>query len=303
MFPILQSGEHVNAEAPKLDDYFVEGSLWQLVRGANPYTFTDTYKVLRRIFGYELNYVNYGYWSDGVETDEPGRQLTYHLVNALDPKPGHRILEAGSGLGQAAIDCCEHYGLAQVVGLNMCEPQVQFANALAKHAGLADKVQHRVCDACEEVKTFEPGGFDHAFAQECIGHFPDPLAYLKGVRRVLAPGGRMAITIVTSPKPPGWGLSFVEKLFFGCVPENAEYWSDLFKEAGFGNVQSHDITDMVFVPLFQAIQSRLVEDPDSMEFRGPVGRMALRALLNQTQKGIQNQTMGYQLVVGEVMDG
>ena len=285
--------------APEFEDHFVDGSIWQLFRGANPYTFTDTYKVLRDIFGYELNYVNYGYWPDGIETEEPGRKLTFLLVDALEPKPGQRVLEAGSGLGQAAVDCCENYDLGQVFGMNMCEPQVAFANALAAHKGLQDKVSHKVCNACEEVEALPPGSFDHAFAQECIGHFPDPLAYLKGVRRLLTPGGRMAITVVTSPKPPGKGLAFAENLFFGCVPEHASYWSDLFEEAGFVNVQSHDIVHLVFSPLFKAVRTRLEQDPDSMQFQGPMGRLALKFLLNQTEQGIKNETMGYQLIVGE----
>ena len=233
------------------------------------------------------------------EVPSPALRLAPLKDTSRSPEPGQRLLEAGSGLGQAAVDCCEHYDLAHVLGMNMCEPQVRFANALAKHMGLDDRVEHKVCDACEEVNALPAGSYHHAFAQECIGHFPDPLAYLKGVHRVLAPGGRMAITVVTSPKPPGWGLAFVEKLFFGCVPEHASYWSDLFAQAGFQNVQSHDITHMVFAPLFQAVRKRLLESPEAMDFQGPIGRFALRSLLEQTEKGIQNKTMGYQLVVGE----
>ena len=289
----------MNTPAPQFEEHFVNGSVWQLFKGANPYTFTDTYKVLRNLFGYELNYVNYGYWPEGIETNEPGRKLTHLLVDKLNPKPGQRLIEAGSGLGQAAVDSCEHYDLDTVFGMNMCEPQVAFANALSASMGLQDKVIHKVCNACEEVKLFEPGSFDHAFAQECIGHFPDPLSYLKGVRRLLTPGGRMAITVVTSPKPPGRGLAFAENLFFGCVPENASYWSELFKEAGFINVESQDITDVVFTPLFKAVRKKIIENPESIQFQGPIGKLALKFLLTQSEKGIANQTMGYQIIVGE----
>jgi len=292
----------MSAPAPRIADYFVDGNVWQLFRGANPYTFIDTYEVLRRVFGYKLNYVNYGYWPEGIETDEPGRQLTFQLAEALGLQSGQRLLEAGSGLGQASVDCAEQYCLSRVLGLNMCEPQVKFANALADHKGLTGTVEHKVCDACVEVDTFEPGAFDHAFAEECISHFPDPLSFLKGVRRVLSPGGRMAITVVTSPNAPGFGLAFVEKLFFGSVPLTQDYWSDLFEQAGFQNVQSKDITHMVFSPLFEAIRNRLAKDPDSMQFQGPMGRLALNAFLNNAEKGVETNTLGYSLIVGDAGD-
>jgi cyclopropane fatty-acyl-phospholipid synthase-like methyltransferase len=289
----------VTVSTPRIEDYFVDGTVWQLFRGANAYTFIDTYKVLRRVFGYELNYVNYGYWPEGIETEEPGRRLTYLLADTLGLKEGQRLLEAGSGLGQASVDCAEQYALSRVFGMNMCEPQVKFANALVESKGLAETVQHKICDACAEVETFQPGTFDHAFAEECISHFPDPLAFLKGVRRVLSPGGRMAITVVTSPQTPGFGLRFVEKLFFGSVPFCQDYWSELFEEAGFQNVESKDITHMVFSPLFKAIRTRLEHDPDAMQFQNATGRMALNAFLNNAEKGVETNTLGYSLIVGE----
>jgi cyclopropane fatty-acyl-phospholipid synthase-like methyltransferase len=289
----------MSASAPRIEDYFVDGSVWQLFRGANPYTFKDTYEVLRRVFGYELNYVNYGYWPDGIETKEPGRRLTYHLADSLGLESGQRLLEAGSGLGQASVDCAEHYSLSRVLGMNMCEPQVGFANALAEHRGLQETVQHKVCDACVEVESIEAGSFDHALAEECISHFPDPLAFLRGVRRVLSPGGRMAITVVTSPNTPGYRLSFVEKLFFGSVPRRGDYWADLFAQAGFQNIQSNDITHMVFSPLFEAVRTRLDRDPESMQFRGPIGRMALKAFLYNAEKGVATNTLGYAHIVGD----
>ena len=80
----------MSSSSPRIADYFVDGSVWQLFRGANPYTFIDTYEVLRRVFGYELNYVNYGYWPEGIGTEEPGRRLTFQLADSLGLKEGQR---------------------------------------------------------------------------------------------------------------------------------------------------------------------------------------------------------------------
>lgn len=284
---------------PRLEDYFEQGSMWQLLWKEDPYTFVETYRLLRNVFGYDLFYVNYGYWPDGIETEEPGRRLTYMIGDALGLEAGDRVLEAGSGLGQASIDSYNHYDLDGIVGLNVCEPQVKFANALAAAHGLEDHIEHRLGDACVQVNGFEQGEFDHAFAQECIGHFPDPLHYLESVRKMLPSGGRMAITIVSAPKPPPPSLAWVQNLFFGTVPKNGEHWEDLFRRAGFKVVRSDDITDVVFAPMFRAIRHRLEVDPESLDFP-LLTRLGLLLLLNRTENGIRNRTMGYHIVVGEV---
>ena len=109
----------------------------------------------------------------------------------------------------------------------------------------------------------------------------------------------MAITIVSSPSPPSKILGYVENLFFGTVPKDGSHWEGLFRQAGFNIVESKDITDMVFEPMFAAIRDRLKNDPKSMDFPW-MTNLGLKTLLNQTEKGIQTKTMGYHFIVGEV---
>jgi cyclopropane fatty-acyl-phospholipid synthase-like methyltransferase len=288
------------SDEPRYETFFEEGSIWKLLRGEDAYTMVDTYHVLRRVFGYKRHYANYGYWKDGIDTHEPGRELALHMGRALGLKKGQRLLEAGSGLGQAAVDICEHFELAGVTGLNPCTPQVNFANALSEWSGTGERVQHRVADACAEVETFPPGHFDHAMAQECIGHFPDPMRFLRGVHTMLPSGGRFAFTLVTSPKPPSRSVAAAQKLFFGVVPESGDHWAELITKAGFNVVQKDDITDIVFTPLFKYIRRTLKDDPKALQFQGPLGRIGMRALLTRSEAGVRTGTMGYELIVGEV---
>ncbi len=285
---------------PRYADFFVKGSLWKLLRGANAYTFVETYELLRRTFGYQLHYANYGLWTDGLDTDEPGRQLSRYLGEALGLKPGDKLLEAGSGLGQCAVDLCTEYDLAAVRGLNICVEQANYANALARHHGLQDKIEHQIIDACKAVQDLEKGAYQHALAQECIGHFPDPGAYLRGLSKMLPSGGRMAFTLVTSPKPPPRSIAAVQKLVFNVVPHSGAHWEQLFKDSGFVNVRREIITDQVFVPLFGYLRRRFKEDPENLSFTGPVSRLTMRALLDRSEEGVRTGTMGYELLVGEV---
>jgi len=286
-------------DTPPFKDFFDEGSLWKLLRGENPYTFLNTYSILQQLFGYELPYANYGYWEQGLDTPEPGQKLTIHLGEALGISPGDRVLEAGSGLGQCAVDLCGHFEAEQVLGMNVCAPQVRYANALAAAAGLSDKIEHQEVDACAKVQSLEPGAFNHALAQECIGHFPDPLGFLTGVRKMLPSGGRMAFTLVTSPKPPPRPQAIAQKTFFGVVPHDGAHWAGLMEQAGFTDVRREDMTEVVFVPMFGFIRRKLREEPESFKVTGPAGRLALRAFLKVTEAGVRRGTMGYELLVGQ----
>jgi SAM-dependent methyltransferase len=289
----------IDLDGPQYADHFRVGSVWDLMRGVNAYDLAGTYELTRGVFGYGLHYVNYGRWTAGQATAEPGRELTLYLGEVLGLKDGDRLLEGGSGLGQAAADLAQHYKLARVLGMNPCAPQAGFANALAAHAGLDARVKHEIVDACAHVDTLAPGSFDHGMAQECIGHFPDPERFLKGVHQALRPGGRFAFTRVSAPTPPGRTLAAFQKFFFGVVPVNTDQWVVRMRDAGFVNVESRDMTAEVFPPLFERCRNRLRDEPGSMGWAGPISRRALLAFLNQCEAGVRDGRMGYEVVWGE----
>jgi len=292
--------EFQTTPAANLDyhDYFKTGSTLQLWRNGNPYEFVQTYEVMRGVFGYGLQYVNFGYWPDGMGTEEAGREMSLLVGEALGLKPGDRLLEAGSGLGQAAVDLCQHFELARVQGMNPCESQVRYANDLAAAYGLADRVGHRVCDASKAVQDIEKGTFSHGMAMECIGVFPDPDAYLRNMHDQLPVGGRMAITVVTSPKPAPRLQDLSGKLFFGVGTITGAQWASRLEAAGFADVRRQDITQQVFTPMLKVVRSRIKENPEILAQVGPLLRWALRLLLNRSERGTERGQMGYELLVG-----
>lgn len=280
---------------PLYKDFFRRGTLRGLWREGHPYAFAETYTLMRHAFGYESHYVNFGYWSDGLATREAGREMTLLMGEALRLPKGGRLLEGGSGLGQTAVDLCEAFGLSEVTGMNPCEPQVRFANALSQHRGLGDRVQHRICDATKEVFTFEPGAYDGGIAVECIGIFPDPARFLAGLRRALRPGGRVAFTVVTCPKPATWFQHQIGKLFFGTKARLPSWWIERLTEAGFVDIQRQDITAEVFPPMLTTVQQNLRQNPDLIRVAGPFAATAIRALIHQSERGVAAGTMGYDL--------
>lgn len=284
---------------PRYADHFSEGSLYRLWRKKHPYDFSQTYELMTRAFGYDAHYVNFGYWPEGVTTPEAGRKMTLLMGDALGMPEGGRLLEGGSGLGQTSVDLVEHYSLAHAVGMNPCTTQVGFANALAEHRGLGEVVNHRICDATEEVYTLDAGTYDGAIAVECIGIFPDPKRFLAGAHRALRSGGRVCFTVVTTPKPAGWFQHNIGSLFFGTRARTPQWWIDALEGAGFTKVERHDITQEVFPPMIETVRKNLKEKPELLRMAGPAAGLAIRALIRNADRAVGKGTMGYEMFVAE----
>jgi len=285
---------------PQLDyeTYFQRGTLWNLVRRGNPYHFVQTYQAMRRAYGYQLHYVNFGYWTEGIDTVEPARQMTLRIGEALGLREGQRLLEAGSGLGQASCDMLRAFRLEQILGMNISAAQVRFATDLVAAYGLQDRISHKEIDACDHVHALEPGSFDHAMAQECLGLFRDSPGFLAGLNRLLPEGGRFAATVVTSPRPPGRLLAGSQRLFFEVVPCAMSVWEQRCRDAGFTKFEAINITDLVFKPMFAQLD-RTLAAPEAWDFIHGSLRRPLRALIDQAREGVEGDYMRYELFVAE----
>src|SRR5687768_2622459 len=105
-------------------------------------------------------------------------------------KPGMRVLDCGCGPGNITVDLAELIAPGDVVGIDLSEADLESARALAADRGVRNVGFER---ADVYRLPFQDGAFDVAFAHSVIEHLGDPLAALKEMRRVLAPGGMAAI--------------------------------------------------------------------------------------------------------------
>ncbi len=284
---------------PRYEDYFQPGSLWRLWR-EGMYVCRETYEILRDVFQYKAHYVNYGYWPDGLGTVEPGRQMAMLVGQALRLRPGDRLIDAGSGLGQASIDLCRAFDLAGVTGVNPCVPQVNFARALVASEGLSDRVSFVVEDACRFVSGARAGGFTHAMAIECITHFPDHRGFLETLRRELPSGGAVAFAVVTSSRPETGLKRGLMKLFSGVEQQTSAYWQGLLRDAGYVDLSVQDITAQVIPPATSYVKRRVEEDPALMSRYGWVTRRGLERFMATAVEGAREGRLGYELHVGRI---
>ena len=120
--------------------------------------------------------------------------LARRIVALARPVSGERILDVGTGTGIVALDAATRAGKGgRVVGIDLSEAMLKTAAVKAERAGLAGLVEFRKMDA--EALSLEDSSFDVVVSLFALLHFPNPLAALKEMFRVLRPGGRLVVAI------------------------------------------------------------------------------------------------------------
>ncbi|MGQ0838770.1 SAM-dependent methyltransferase [Actinokineospora sp.] len=146
--------------------------------------------------------MHYGYWTgpdDLSDIEVAAERLTDIMTEKLDIKPGHRVLDLGCGPGKPAVQLARATG-AQVVGISVSTEDVRLASARARAEGMAEQVRFSYADGTN--LPFEPESFDAVLALESIVHIPDRVQVLDQIRRVLRPGGKLALTDFIELTPP-----------------------------------------------------------------------------------------------------
>jgi SAM-dependent methyltransferase len=109
------------------------------------------------------------------------------VVEALNPSPGDRLLDAGCGTGGVA-EIAATSG-ATVVGVDLAPGLIEIATERAAERGLS--IDYRVGD-CENLE-FGDASFDLVGSSVGIMFAPDHEATARELARVTRPGGRIAL--------------------------------------------------------------------------------------------------------------
>lgn len=132
-------------------------------------------------------------WLLGGELHPGGKDLTRRMLALAGVRSADRVLDIASGAGTTALMVAGEIG-SEVVGLDYGAGAVVGATAEAEAAGLAERVSFVVGDA--EALPFEDGSFDVVLCECALCTFPDKTTAVAEMRRVLAPGGRLALSDV-----------------------------------------------------------------------------------------------------------
>ncbi len=151
-------------------------------------------------------------WYRFVEEPFERRAVAVGL-DLLRAGQGERVLELGCGAGGALVALARAVGPdGRVAGLDLAPGMIRQAAARVRRAGLADGAQLRVGDAM--AIPFEDSSFDALFAAFTLELFdtPEIPLVLAECRRVLRPGGRIAVVSLSRSDPVGRPTRVYERL-------------------------------------------------------------------------------------------
>lgn len=111
------------------------------------------------------------------------RTVLEGVIAGLGLPPGARILDAGCGSGRNMVELARHGG---VTGIELSETSA----ALARERGAGEVISGSVLEM-----PFADDSFDLAVSLDVIEHLEDDLGALRELRRTVAPGGALLVTV------------------------------------------------------------------------------------------------------------
>lgn len=144
-------------------------------------------------------------------------------LEKLCAQPGERILEIGFGTGHCLAALAKAVGPeGQMTGVDISDGMAAITRKRLQQYGLSDRVDLHCGDA-SHLDFLEADSQDGIFMSFTLELFdtPDIPHVLRECRRVLKPGGRLAVVCMTKMDPPGMAVRLYE-WFHDHVPEYAD---------------------------------------------------------------------------------
>lgn len=113
----------------------------------------------------------------------PRNDIAQALLDAADLRPGLRILDLAAGPGLLAMAAVRREPDAWVVATDLAEGQLACCPDLPRAAADAERL------------PFAEGSFDRVLCGLGLMFFPHPAVAVEEIRRVLRPGGRLALSV------------------------------------------------------------------------------------------------------------
>ena len=139
-----------------------------------------------------LNYSCAHFGREDIPLERAQERKLDRVLEASRAGPGTRVLEIGSGWGSFALRAARSAG-CRVLGITLSPAQLELAEARAREAGLADRVEFRLCDYRDVTGTFDAVVSIEMI--EAVGH-ENLGAFFAACDRALAPGGRTVVQAI-----------------------------------------------------------------------------------------------------------
>jgi len=194
------------------------------------------------------------WWSAG----QAARQQIYGtatemMLDLASVQPGSRVLDVAAGTGDQTLMAARRVGpTGNVLAADNSASMLKVAAEAARNEGLTN-VETRVMNA--ENLALDADSFDAVICRQALMLFPNPAKALIEMRRVVKPGGKVAVIVFSAlEENPYHGIVFGIVQRLGSIPPPApgEPWmyalgdpgalEDVYKRAGFLNVSVHAVS-------------------------------------------------------------
>lgn len=191
------------------------------------------------------------WWSAG----QAARQQIYGAVTEMmldlaSVQPSSRVLDVAAGSGESSLAAARRVGpTGYVLAADISPSMLKVGAEAARKEGLTN-VETRVMNA--ETLALDADSFDAVICRIALMLFPNPAQALTEMRRVVKPGGKVAVIVYSAlEKNPYHGIFYGVVRRLGNIPPPApgEPWmyalgnlgtlEDFYRQAGFLNVSVH----------------------------------------------------------------
>jgi ubiquinone/menaquinone biosynthesis C-methylase UbiE len=121
------------------------------------------------------------------------------VLQALESEPCARVLDIGCGTGRLAERLVAARGVQSVFGCDFSAGMLAHAAERLRPDGAAAPARVALVRGDATYLPFAAASFDAAVSTEAFHWFPDQGAVLRELRRVLRPGGRLLLALVSPP--------------------------------------------------------------------------------------------------------
>lgn len=207
-------------------------------------TTIDYYKSMNdalRQLNDEYTMLHYPYYiSDKDSFFKAQKNLTDYCLSKISAIEGKDVLEIGCGNGVQACYFYDKHSPATLTAIDINDSNITLAKKEAERRGL-DNINFMV-NSAQDLAGIDDESVDVVINIESAFHYPDKVAFLKEVKRVLKPGGNYIIAdILTFPrKRTDLGRRWKKKMsYFHWTRE--QYETNL-KKVGLETTNMEDIT-------------------------------------------------------------
>jgi cyclopropane fatty-acyl-phospholipid synthase-like methyltransferase len=197
---------------------------------------------MQRLYG-ASGYFNVGYWTGDTPNLAAACDRLVDEVAAAIPREASVIVDVGCGLGAGTCRVAKQFPRALVIGANLSLWQLAGAQRRGVEAPVA-------MDAAR--LALGSGTVDAVLAVESAQHFDTRAAFLAEVRRVLRPGGVLAIADMLFKNADVIGSWMVPQQ--NRITTTTQYAS-LLVDAGFVDLTVRDISAVSWHPFCNAMRT------------------------------------------------